>query len=106
MTDDVREETGDIPPALDARGWASLANDPRIEQLRPSLGDGSAIASAIAILNSGYNDEDPRKFTWETVNALRELAKFQASDGLDLDPAIRAALDLADVIAAYLPPRT
>jgi len=137
------ENTTDIPPALTPEEWKArrsrrggadfgIYNDDRRREEREamyvcepsSLGecipiqdDANAFAALIAIANAAMNDEDPRKFTRETVRRLRTVAAdLRDSHGSPSEPVYddREVMidiayldhwldDLADVIESYLP---
>ena len=127
MTDDVR----DILPALSAEEWAkreirrSDADVTVWARIEPVVGlqvefvyggsygakDVANIAAIIALANAAMNDEDPRKFTRATVDALRLLLDFCHEKHVGFGgwyeehaAALPPVDDLADAIESYLPP--
>jgi hypothetical protein len=120
-----------IKPALSVESWASLRAYQNHAQLAvlalegghdhgvpPLALDGSneaernsiAYAAAIAALNAGLPDSDPRKITREKITAIRTSADafYVDNDGLrdaDRDDVIASlAVQAADALESYLPP--
>ena len=80
------------PDGITLRRTDGLPRDPEINR-----GD---IPVAISLLNFSLPDTDPRKITWEMVDALRGQLTVSMT-GAQFDITQR----LADALASYLPPR-
>lgn len=126
MTADVHDETGDIPPALTPDQWRErefkviggatgqkfVLGSPHFLGIAQDgarligLTNVANVAALIALANAAFPDEDPRKLTWETVDALRRSEKtLESASHPVLDHEAQLLGDLADVLASYLPPR-
>lgn len=118
-------EYGDIPPAQSREAWAgwqrirdeelALSGEQLTDHREKKLAN---IHVTIAAQNiASLPDADRRKFSWDYVDKLRDIASrlldpLQAKEyGHDLDNQLARTTDglalasMADVVASYLPPR-
>jgi hypothetical protein len=115
-------DQSDIPPALTATEWANIArlSDDHRRLFVNAAQDADRPHAVIAMLNDALHDEDPRKLTPEQIALLRYVAgtvetlltvpirdmslSVAAQDALDWSERYSQLLELADVLASYLPP--
>jgi len=119
------ETTSDIGPALTPDEWARIFAhaDKTLDAAKADAflayltrqgfaGNPHAAVALIAMANAGLHDEDPRKFTRETVRDIRSAAiavedaadAQMPEDGTELHDLFTRLHELADVIESYLPP--
>jgi len=106
-----RRDYGDIEPALTRELWLELREGPNRIGF-PDLGGPSEHAQFVALANDFLPDAERRKFGWDYVDKLRDIAvRLVNIRTADADAQLRNSADglalgkLADILASYLPPR-